>query len=105
MDIWKKGDGYIALYSQHGYEWSSEPKFTREELICSADRNIWLCQLGSRRENGTFADFMAHIQAGKLVMGDEEVDWTIPGVHSLRFELEGPLLVNGRMRNKGVQSL
>ena len=57
----RKADGYVALYSQNGYKWSTKEKWLHKEVLCTARKNVWICQMGRKEEYGDFTNFVAQI--------------------------------------------
>lgn len=91
----RKGDGYAALYSQNGYEWTTDPKWINQEVICHNKQNIWICQMGSKTENGSFSHFMAQILDCRLECDTNQVIFQTPAKDLLQCGWENPLVVNG----------
>jgi hypothetical protein len=49
------GNGFLALKSQHPYEWHTLPgEDQNREVIVHNRNNIWLCELGSTDEDNSF---------------------------------------------------
>ncbi|MCS7282355.1 MAG: hypothetical protein NZ769_03200, partial [Anaerolineae bacterium] len=103
----RKGEGYLALRSQHPYFWNEGrpvdgPIAIRlaeedrgREVVVPGRHNIWICQLGRRAEDGDFAAFVRALRAAPLVFEDLRVTFHSPGNGEIRFGWEGPLQVNG----------
>ena len=62
----RKGEGYLALRAQHPYRWQKEGPWAGREVIVEGQRAIWICELGSEAENGSFERFCAAICAAPL---------------------------------------
>ena len=68
----RKGDGYLALRSQRPTRWQEEPgegtadRGTRREIIAEGAANIWICELGRRADDGSFAAFVDRICAAAV---------------------------------------
>ncbi|MFO7976281.1 MAG: hypothetical protein R6V12_16795, partial [Candidatus Hydrogenedentota bacterium] len=93
----RKGEGYLAFRSQHPYSWQTEPgEDQNRELIVSGRQNIYLCELGSRRQHGTFAEFMAAIEQAEVVFDPSGVTYSSPSQGRLQFGWTGEFLRNGR---------
>ena len=62
----RKGEGYLALFSQHPYHWNdgslaSErvcPEDVGREILVPGKKNIWICQMGRKAEDGEFHHFV-----------------------------------------------
>lgn len=102
----RKGEGYLALRSQHPYFWNEgRPaaglaiRLTEEErgreMIVPGRRNIWVCQLGRRAEDGDFATFIRTLLSAQLIFEDLRVTFQSPGNGRIQFGWEGPLTVDG----------
>lgn len=121
----RKGDGYLALRSQNPYFWNEEnnspqdelirsfanspapnrrdgvtswrlnPEDIGRELIVPGKQNIWICQMGRKAEDGTFADFVENILAADVAFSGLNVQYRSPGNGLIRFGWDGPLTVDG----------
>ncbi|SFB58297.1 hypothetical protein SAMN05216312_114201 [Cohnella sp. OV330] len=90
----RKGDGYVALYSQRGYYWTE--RLPEEEARCDALDNVWLCRVGRLAEDGPFEKFMERLQRSRLMVDARPaVTWQDPAYGEIAFGWEGPLEVNG----------
>jgi len=87
----RAGEGYLALRSQHPYRWCEEGEWAGREVIVPGKRNIWLCELGSAAESGSFQEFCAAICAAPIVFRGQRVDYTSPSQGRLQFGWHGPL--------------
>jgi hypothetical protein len=92
----RKGDGYLALAAAQGTQFLRQGVSAYREMRSYGLQNTWVAQLGSKKLDRTFAEF------GNKVM-DLELDWLPLGVQmktlrneELRFEWQGPLLVDGQ---------
>jgi hypothetical protein len=91
----RKGDGYVALWAANGLSLQEQGAWAYREIRSPGLHNIWLCQMGRRAEDGSFADFMAARIARKPHFDDLAVNFQTARGESLAFAWEGPLLVNG----------
>ena len=89
--IGRKGDGYVALYSQHPTRWSEENDY---ELVADAKENVWIVELGDRESSGGFEQFAAGIQAAEVTVG-ETVTYRSPSRGLVEVGWTGPLTVDG----------
>ena len=53
----RKDDGYVALMSTSGMELVKSGRYAYRELRSYANRTIWICQMGSKRRDGSFSAF------------------------------------------------
>ncbi len=87
----RKGDGYLALYSQQPTTWAEDNDY---ELDADGDENVWIIELGSAAENGDFDAFVAAIAAAAVQVGDT-VTYESPSVGTVEVGWEGPMTVAG----------
>lgn len=92
----RKGEAYVALYSQVPVAISQENSF---ELIAPADANVWIVELGSSDESGTFQEFVDSFNTATVTV-DESVSGTVtyvsPSVKTVEVGWEGPMTVDGQ---------
>ncbi len=91
----RKGEAYLALYSQNGYRWQGEGPDAGRELIADGAQNIWLCELGSRRESGSFDRFVDVMANSALSFKGMKVRFESPSRGLIEFGWKG------RLRNDG----
>ncbi|HTX80388.1 MAG TPA: hypothetical protein VMC62_11995 [Longilinea sp.] len=110
----RKGEGYLALRSQHPCFWSNDDIALRQvffeanrppekrdanaidnEVIAPGSRNIWICQMGRKGDDGEFAEFMEKVSAAELTFDEMNVQYRSPGNGLIRFGWEGDLSVEG----------
>ena len=102
----RKDQGYLALRSQNPYLWgtyrtengdpkeSQKPIESDNEIIATCAQNIWICQMGSKAEDGEFSEFVETISAAKLNFNGMNVLFQLPGNGEIRFGWEGTLSVD-----------
>jgi hypothetical protein len=131
----RKGEGYLALRSRNPYFWNGEkslqnrdeikkkfgfqgswrenPEDLGREIIAPGKRNIWICQMGRKAEDGGFAGFVDKISAAQVIFKGQEVEYQSPGIGLVRFgwrralsvdDLEIPLRDYPRYGNPFVQA-
>jgi hypothetical protein len=92
----RRGDGYLALRSQHPCYWQAQPgEDQNRELIAPGKQNIWICELGRRAASGGFVDFVEEICQAGLSFGRLRVDYQSPSQGHLSFGWRDPLRQNG----------
>jgi hypothetical protein len=103
----RKGDGYLALYSQNPYFWNDEDtksdefkirKYNedfRREVIVKSSQNIWICQMGRRSEDGAFTEFVEKFSTANVVCNGLTVNFQSPGIGEIKFGWNDALQVNG----------
>jgi len=87
----RKGDAYVALFSEHAPVWSAENRY---ELVADARENVWMVELGDRQSDGAFADFAARIEAAEVRL-TETVAYRSPSRGWITAGWEGPFTVDG----------
>lgn len=100
----RKGAGYLALYSARPTRWQTEGDYTDRELIADGPRNAWVCQVGSRAEDGPFERFVARVSqatirargTNRLGLGPLELSYAAPDVGTLRVPWAGAPTLDGR---------
>ena len=93
----RNGQGYLALRSQRPHRWQSAPgEDQNREVIADGKTNIWICELGSQTENGSFNNFVEQICAAPLRFDNLLVQYHSPSCGRLTFGWHGAFLRNGR---------
>lgn len=97
--IGRKGNGYLALYSQAATAWSEENDY---ELTTEATDNTWLVQMGNADEFSTFENFVSAVSASPVDFAEDgSVTWTSPSVGEIKVGWTGPFTVDGAEINLG----
>lgn len=91
----RKGDGYIALYSQNGYRWQTEGEDSGREVIAPGQRNIWICEMGRKSVDGEFDRFVEKICSAPLTFRGQTVSYRSPSRGPIEFGWRGPLKQDG----------
>jgi len=90
------GDGYLALRSQQPCHWQRDEGENKDrEIIAPGTQNIWICELGRKAADGTFARFVERILKAPLTFDRLTVSYLSPSQGRLEFAWEGPLRRNG----------
>ncbi|MDP7111402.1 MAG: hypothetical protein QGH45_05540, partial [Myxococcota bacterium] len=87
----RKGDGYVALYSQNPTAWAEDSDV---ELDAEGDTNVWIVELGSAEESGSFDAFVDAVTAADVEI-DEQVQYASPSLGAITVGWEGPMMVAG----------
>lgn len=104
--VGRRGDGYVALWSQRPTEWRLTPvissvTFTEPfDLVADGDaRNVWICEVGRAPEWASFQAFVDAVAAAPVAATLGAGGWTVhyssPTAGVLRFGSAGPLTVDG----------
>ncbi len=91
----RKGDGYLALRSQHPHQWMAEAVFRQEGFRVDGLRNAYICQIGRRAVDGTFSQFADRIARSRVAFDDLSVRYDAPGLGEARVAWDGPFAVDG----------
>jgi hypothetical protein len=87
----RKGDAYVALYSQHPTRWSPENDY---EIIADAKENVWIVELGDVEQSGSFRQFVEAIRNAPVTI-NETVTYGSPSQGQVVVGWEGPMTVEG----------
>jgi len=90
------GEGYLALFSQHPYEWRTRPGEDQDrEIITKGRDNIWVCEMGRRQVDGEFSEFIQRILQTELFFSGSQVTYHSPSQGWIEFSWKGPLRQDG----------
>ena len=92
----RKADGYVALSSKAGLELLKTGRYAYRELRSHANQDVWICQLGSSRQDGSFADFQKKVSKTEPAYREDEVALTTIRGDRISFGWKVPLTINGR---------
>lgn len=90
----RKGDGYVALYSQNPAKWQSDDKGNMNDLMVPGRQNIWICEVGSRQEWGNFNQFVEAISQTSISCKELRVIYHSPAVGEMKFGWDTPFYLN-----------
>lgn len=86
------GDGYVALFSGQTPRWTTSGDWAGKELVAEGERNVFILQVGSRDEFGSYLDFKRRVLAARVHINglhwspaDFECSYDVPG--GARLEL------------------
>jgi hypothetical protein len=91
----RRGDGYLALRSQHPYQWQAAGEDRNRELIVPGRQNVYICELGRREQWSSFAAFVQRICGAALEFETLSVTYHSPSQGSLRFGWSGDFTRDG----------
>ncbi len=92
----RKGNGYIALYSQHQFQWRANEQGERDELRVTSPNNIWICELGSRDDSKSFSRFRKAVAAAKISCNSLDVQYRSPSLGDISFGWQAPFYSGGQ---------
>ena len=87
----RKGDGYVAIWSENGYEIGSRGQYAGRELICRAESNAWIVEAGRRADLGAFRAFIDAILQTSPRREDGQIVYASPSVGTIRMGWEGTI--------------
>jgi hypothetical protein len=91
----RKGDGYVALYSQNPVYWAANPPESEYELIADGKENVWIVEMGRAADDGTFNDFVTAIEAATITIDASGVSYQSPSQGLVEVSYDGPMTVDG----------
>ncbi|MFX1568648.1 MAG: hypothetical protein ACFFCV_09800 [Promethearchaeota archaeon] len=88
------GDGYIGLYSYMDTHWASN-----YELRVDGFKNLWIVELGSVDEYGSFAQFELNVLQSQIYVIPQALGYSVRYVSPSQGEItvawDSPMIVNG----------
>jgi hypothetical protein len=87
----RRGEGYVALWSQGAVSWSEENSY---ELDAEGTENIWVVELGSSDTWDSFELFVETLAQASPQVGEVLV-YPSPSVGTVQVGWEGPMTVDG----------
>ncbi|MEA3224083.1 MAG: hypothetical protein U9P49_13100 [Thermodesulfobacteriota bacterium] len=93
----RKGDGYIALYSQNAYKWQAGGEDANREIIADGKKNIWICEMGRKDKDGDFQSFIEKISGSIITFRGLKVFYESPSQGKVEFGWRGPLRQDGKI--------
>ncbi len=91
----QKDSAYLALYTQCPARWSQQGPYAGSELRVDSPDTVWICELGSEDQSGSFEDFRRTILLAPVECHGLNVTYTSPSLGEIRFGWTGPLTVAG----------
>lgn len=92
----RKDDGYIALYS------STLPSLRKDfrgelcDLVANSPFNIWVCEMGSKKNWESFERFVSSIFGSRIVCKDGNVEYDSPSAGLVDFGWDKSFSVDGK---------
>ncbi len=109
----RKGDGYVAVRSMlpgywepqdpnlykalYGQDWEAHfAKVTKPyEYMAQGHANVWVVEMGSKAENGSFEAFVNGFESASLTGDSHNFCYVSPSQGEMNFGWNGPLKVQG----------
>jgi hypothetical protein len=100
----RKGNGYIALWSQNAPHWRTlDPAkyFTHGltqsfDLVADGSNNVWVTQVGDARTFGGFDAFRNEVRAAPVAAANGTVTYDSPTEGPMTFGFHAPFVVDGK---------
>ena len=92
----KRGDGYVALYSDQPYKWTESGPDAGQEIIALGYQNAFITQLGRKAVDGSFEDFVQAVSTAALAVNGLSVKYDAPGLGQATFDWNNPFVVAGK---------
>ncbi len=90
----KKDNGYIALYSYKPTVWKTD-----YELYVESNKNVWIVEMGSEAEDGSYEEFMNSILSADLNVEPNTMGYDVyfnsPSQGAMSVAWEGSFMVDG----------
>lgn len=94
----RKGNGYIAIYSQLPTEWKTDDDGNENDLVANGLENTWICEMGNKAEWKSFSKFIQAIEKASVTVENGRVIYKSPSVGKTEFGWEAPF----RVKNKEI---
>lgn len=91
----RKGDGYIALYSSTRAVLRQDFRGELCDLKADSRRNIWLCEMGTATEWGSFTKFIDAVSQTTVTSDGVRISYDSPTLGRMTFGWDEPLTVGG----------
>lgn len=100
-DSWtfaRKGEAYLALYSQNKTVWRYNKTGQKAELEVNSPDNIWLCEMSDRTQWKSFQNFIDQITAKQVLCDGLTVEYDSPSAGKIQFGWESDFKVAGAIQ-------
>ena len=104
----KKGESYVALYSKNPVYWSDDTTITYDgrspseyELIADGKTNVWIVELGSLDDDGSFDNFVSSVLAAAITADSQGVTYESPSMGQIDAPYAGQVTVDGSPYDTG----
>jgi hypothetical protein len=91
----KRGDGYVALYSDQPYKWTEAGPDAGQEIIVLGYQNVFICQMGRASVDGSFENFISAVTGASLTVHGLKVSYQAPGLGLATFDWSSPFMAGG----------
>lgn len=91
----RKEEGYVALYSHHIPQLKSDFRGVLCDVFAPGRQNVWICEVGSKEQWGSFANFIEAIRNAFVKVEGLNVVYHSPSEGVMSFGWDVPLFVQG----------
>lgn len=81
----RKGNGYIALFSHQKTDWKTDDKNKTYDLMANGRQNVWICEMGSKKEWGKFSKFIDVLSSAAVSFKELNVQYNSPSLGKIEF--------------------
>jgi hypothetical protein len=99
------GDGYVALYSAQKPVWTTEGDWADREIMAEGKRNIFILQVGSKEEFGSYLNFKRRVLGARIHVNglhwapaDFQCSYDMPGGKRLELHYDDNQVRYGGLR-------
>jgi hypothetical protein len=90
------GDGYVAHYSHLPFEWTTSGPEANQEIIAQGHENIWICQVGRKKTDGSFQSFVEQISQAAIDVSGLQMSYSAPGTGTFKFGWHDPFTLDSK---------
>jgi len=91
----RKGNGYVALTARPEMTLGKRQGYAGAERISNSRESAWICRLGSKARDGSFAAFVDRLAKAAIASSPGRVSYTEPRGLKATFGWDEDLVVNG----------
>lgn len=92
----RKGDGYLALFSYNSTKWKKNAKGEVNDLVAKGSKNVWICEMGSKKEWGNFSKFTKAFSSS-VKFQDLNVSFVSPSIGKVKFGWNSPFHIKNEI--------
>lgn len=93
----RKGDGYVALWSQNETEWKADAGGIENDLAAEGKQNVWICETGAKREWGSFSNFIEKVSVVAVDCDNLDVSYDSPSLGKIIFGWNSDFKIKDRI--------
>lgn len=91
----RKGDGYVALYSNNPTELKADDREEVCDVFAKGRRNIWICETGSKARWGDFSRFIEAVTSASVRIEGLNVTYDSPSEGPISYGWDAAFTVKG----------